>query len=110
MRPSPRTSFHHQPEAQHPKSSAIHKLPADYPIYFVAIERFLAGELAEPLADLLLARGVPFAFVTGYQRDSIDRRYANVPLLQKPVEPDALEQILLSLLDAPPNLAAARGD
>jgi hypothetical protein len=28
------TSFHHQPEAQHPKSSAIHKLPADYPIYY----------------------------------------------------------------------------
>jgi hypothetical protein len=26
LRPSPRTSFHHQPEAQHPKSSAIHKL------------------------------------------------------------------------------------
>ena len=70
----------------------------------------LAGELAEPLADLLIARGVPFAFVTGYQRDSIDRRYVNVPLLQKPVQPDALEQILLSLLDAPPALAAARGD
>ena len=30
-----RTSFHHQPEAQHPKSSAIHKLPADYPIYWM---------------------------------------------------------------------------
>ena len=29
-----RTSFHHQPEAQHPKYSAIHKLPADYPIYY----------------------------------------------------------------------------
>ena len=29
------TSFHHQPEAQHPKSSAIHKdRPADYPIYW----------------------------------------------------------------------------
>ena len=28
-----RTSFHHQPEAQHPKSSAINKPPADYPIY-----------------------------------------------------------------------------
>src|SRR6478672_11145344 len=25
--------FHHQPEAQHPKSPAIHKLAADYPIY-----------------------------------------------------------------------------
>jgi hypothetical protein len=29
LRPCSRTSFHHQPEAQHPKSSAIHKLPAD---------------------------------------------------------------------------------
>src|SRR5215472_5553045 len=28
-----RTSFHHQPEAQHPKSSTIHKSPADYPIF-----------------------------------------------------------------------------
>jgi hypothetical protein len=28
------TPFHHQPEAQHPKKlSAIHKLPADYPIF-----------------------------------------------------------------------------
>jgi hypothetical protein len=34
LRPSPRTSFHHQPEAQHLKSSAIHKLGrADYPIF-----------------------------------------------------------------------------
>jgi hypothetical protein len=33
-----RTSFHHQPEAQHPKSSAIHKLPADYPIFWGAAE------------------------------------------------------------------------
>jgi len=28
-----RTSFHYQPEAQHPNSSALHKLPADYPIF-----------------------------------------------------------------------------
>jgi hypothetical protein len=33
LRPCSRTSFDHQPEAQHPKSSAIHKLPADYPIF-----------------------------------------------------------------------------
>jgi len=33
LRPYKRTSFHHQPEAQHLKSSAIHKLPADYPIF-----------------------------------------------------------------------------
>ena len=32
--------FHHQPEAPHPKSSAIHKPRADYPIY---AEKRLAG-------------------------------------------------------------------
>ena len=68
----------------------------------------LAGELAEPLADLLISRGVPFAFLTGYQRDSIDRRYANIPLLQKPVEADALEQVLVSLLQPRPVLQAAQ--
>ncbi len=67
----------------------------------------LAGETAEPLADFLQARGVPFAFLTGYHRDSIDRRYANIPLLQKPIEPDALERVLVSLLESPDLLEAA---
>jgi hypothetical protein len=31
LRPHPRTSFHHQPEAQHPKSSAIHKIAGRLP-------------------------------------------------------------------------------
>ena len=30
-----RTSLNHQPEAQHPKSSVIHKLLADSPIFRV---------------------------------------------------------------------------
>jgi PAS domain S-box-containing protein len=67
----------------------------------------LAGEYAEPLADYLAARGVPFVFLTGYQRDSIDRRYANVPLLQKPIEAESLERVLVSLLDAPGLLRVA---
>ena len=66
----------------------------------------LAGQQADPLADLLLARGVPFVFITGYQRDSIDRRYANVPVLQKPIDAAALEGVLLSLLDTKPLLQA----
>src|SRR5436190_12363385 len=40
--------FHHQPEAQHPKSSAIHKPPADYPIY--------AGQTSHPGAPLINSR------------------------------------------------------
>ncbi len=70
----------------------------------------LAGETAEPLADLLLARGVPFAFLTGYHRDSIDRRYANIPLLQKPIDAESLERVLVSLLESPDLLEAAEAD
>jgi PAS domain S-box-containing protein len=67
----------------------------------------LAGETAEPLADLLMARGVPFTFLTGYHRDSIDRRYANIPLLQKPIDAESLERVLVSLLESPDLLESA---
>ena len=70
----------------------------------------LAGESADPLADMLLARGVPFVFITGYQRESIDRRYANVPVLQKPIDAAALESVLLTLLGSQPVLRAADGN
>ena len=70
----------------------------------------LAGESADPLADFLLARGVPFVFITGYQRESIDRRYANVPVLQKPVDAAALESVLLTLLGSEPLLRVADGN
>ena len=69
----------------------------------------LAGESADPLADILLARGVPFVFITGYQRESIDRRYANVPVLQKPIDAAALEGVLLTLLGSEPLLRVADG-
>ena len=39
------TSFHHQPEAQHQKYSAIHKPQADYPIFAAP------GLLGETLKD-----------------------------------------------------------
>jgi two-component sensor histidine kinase/DNA-binding response OmpR family regulator len=69
----------------------------------------LAGKAADPLADLLVARGVPFAFVTGYQRDNIDRRYAKIPVLQKPIEADLLERTVVSMFEAPTGLCAAEG-
>jgi PAS domain S-box-containing protein len=50
----------------------------------------LGGELIYPVADALAARGVPFAFVTGYGVESIDDRFAHVPVLQKPIAPRVL--------------------
>jgi hypothetical protein len=39
------TSFHHQPEAQHPKSSAIHKLAGRLPHLLVMVATEGDGEL-----------------------------------------------------------------
>jgi len=53
----------------------------------------LGGELVYPVAELLSARGIPFVFVTGYGRESIDGRFADAPVLEKPVEMGSLEDI-----------------
>lgn len=55
----------------------------------------LSGELVYPLADILTTGGVPFIFATGYGAESIDRRFANVPVLQKPIERRALQRIFM---------------
>src|SRR3954452_20820442 len=44
----------------------------------------LAGERSFPVADLLIERGVPFLFATGYGRQGIEEKYRDYPLLQKP--------------------------
>jgi PAS domain S-box-containing protein len=51
----------------------------------------LNGELVYPVAEALVTRGVPIVFVTGYGAESIDGRFAEVPVLQKPIERQVLE-------------------
>jgi PAS domain S-box-containing protein len=51
----------------------------------------LNGELVYPVAEALVTRGVPVVFVTGYGAESIDDRFAEVPVLQKPIERQVLE-------------------
>jgi len=53
----------------------------------------LGGESVYPVADVLAARGVPFVFTTGYGAESIDRRFARTPILQKPIDRNVLEQV-----------------
>ncbi len=62
----------------------------------------LAGALVYPVADELAARGIPFVFVTGYGTESIDRRFANVPVLQKPIDREALQRIFVNGAVTPP--------
>jgi PAS domain S-box-containing protein len=56
----------------------------------------LAGQPIYPVADILASRGIPFVFVTGYNAEGIDRRYAHVPVLEKPIEPDMLQQLFVN--------------
>jgi two-component sensor histidine kinase/DNA-binding response OmpR family regulator len=50
----------------------------------------LNGEIVYPLAELLTKQRVPFLFVTGYAPGSLDPRFTQVPILQKPVVQDEL--------------------
>lgn len=53
----------------------------------------LGGELSYRVADVLLARAVPFLFCTAYA-DVAFGRYARVPVLQKPFEKKALARAI----------------
>jgi PAS domain S-box-containing protein len=65
-------------------------------IHAAILDVNLGGESVYPIADTLMARGVPFVFATGYGAESIDRRFACAPVLQKPIDRQALEQIFTS--------------
>lgn len=60
----------------------------------------LGGELVFPVADRLMAMGVPFALTTGYKEQDILARYAHAPRVGKPVEPRAVADVLVRMLEA----------
>jgi len=55
----------------------------------------LGDGLAYPVAEILSSRGVPFVFVTGYEAGTVDGRFSDVPMLQKPIEPQMLQKIFV---------------
>src|SRR5512140_2089704 len=58
----------------------------------------LNGEMSYLIADALSARGVPFVFVTGYDKDRLLAGYRNFPVLQKPFHRAELTDTLAKLL------------
>lgn len=55
----------------------------------------LVGEKVFPVADTLLARGIPFLFATGYGASDLPPRWRDVPRFEKPVDARALARALL---------------
>ena len=58
----------------------------------------LDGQQIFPVADILMKRGLPFVFVTGYGENSLPEAYRGRPALQKPFQAERLEQTLAGLL------------
>lgn len=61
---------------------------------FALLDFELSGENSAELAELLNGRDVPFAFVTGHARDHLPERFADTPILVKPVSEIDLERLL----------------
>lgn len=66
---------------------------ARQPIAAAILDIRLGEELVYPLADDLAARGIPFVFVSGYGSESLNPRYRTTPVLQKPVDVEALRDL-----------------
>ena len=60
----------------------------------------LNGQKSYPVADALVARGVPFLFATGYRRESVMNGYRSFPQLEKPFKLSELGDALAKLLTA----------
>ena len=66
----------------------------------------LGDGMAYPVADILSARGVPFVFITGYEADTVEDRFSHVPVLQKPIERQALQRLFVPGSHATANIEA----
>lgn len=58
----------------------------------------LNGQKSFAIADALVARGVPFVFSTGYNKDGIPDTYKVFPMMQKPYDRANLSLALVSLM------------
>lgn len=59
----------------------------------------LNGCESYPVADALGARGIPFAFSTGYSNEGMRGEYRGRPVLRKPYQQEGLAQVLARLFD-----------
>lgn len=72
---------------------ALGEVVGGTPIDGAVLDINLKGELAFPIADALVTRGIPFIFATGYSTNTIPDRFRDVPRCAKPVVGTMLEEV-----------------
>ncbi len=61
---------------------------------FAILDINLAGKTSFPVADRLVAMGIPFMFASGYGAAGLDERHRNAPIVQKPFAAEHLALML----------------
>lgn len=70
------------------------------PIDLAVLDFNLGAETSMPVADLLVERGIPFLFATGYGDGlELPDRFAGVTLVKKPYSGATLAQAMTPLVD-----------
>jgi CheY-like chemotaxis protein len=54
----------------------------------------LNGQPISPVVEILVERGLPFVFATGYSQRGVPEPYRHTPTLQKPFQSDALARAI----------------
>lgn len=72
----------------------------DSPIDAALLDVNLRGDLVFPVADVLRARNIPFAFLTGYGPDSLPPRYLKSRVFSKPVQGAKLVAAVVDMVPA----------
>lgn len=65
---------------------------------FAILDVHLSGQPVFPVADVLIERGIPFVFATGYGERGLPEAYRGQRILQKPFSKEDLERVLSTLV------------
>lgn len=76
---------------------ALHRIARDQP-NAAFLDGNLNGEKVEAVAQCLRGRSIPFAFVTGYNREHLPPGFDDVPKVRKPFECSVLIETARELL------------
>jgi CheY-like chemotaxis protein len=77
---------------------AIKKIESEPHIDAAVLDVNLGGALAYPVADMLVARKIPFVFTSGYEDNALRSRYSGVKNCPKPYLFQAIEDALVEAM------------
>ena len=83
-------------------AEAAERIALDQPVDFALLDVTLGLGASYGAAELLRARHIPFAFLTGHDTGRIREDMRGAPMLPKPINLDDLEQLLRRSKVLPP--------